>query len=87
MYIRLVFGRDRGHVKDFPFVEAREMLALGQALPVDLEEPNPLGFREIEAEPAPVPELSSTVSFQPSAQALPTPAPVHLVHREGKKKR
>lgn len=87
-YIRMTGGRDRGHVKDFPYVTAQEMLALGQALPVDLEESDALGFREMEAEPEPL-----TVSSQPSAfsKTLATPqappAPIHLAHRDSKKKR
>jgi len=39
-YIRLTGGRDRGSVKDMPFSEARKMLKLGQALPVNFEEPD-----------------------------------------------
>jgi len=48
-YIRLTGGRDRGHVKDLPFVDAQRMLGNGEALPVDFDEPDPLGFREISA--------------------------------------
>jgi hypothetical protein len=62
-YIRMTGGRDRGSVKDFPFPEAQEMLALGQALPVDFNERDPLGFREL-AEPL------SAVSSQPSAETV-----------------
>lgn len=45
MYIRMTGGRDRGVVKDFSFVDAQELLASGQALPVNFEEPNPLETR------------------------------------------
>jgi hypothetical protein len=48
-YIRLTGGRDRGHVIDLPFVDAQRMLGNGEALPVDFNEPDPLGFREISA--------------------------------------
>jgi hypothetical protein len=48
-YIRLTGGRDRGHVKDMPHVDAQRMLGNGEALPVDFNEPDPLGFREISA--------------------------------------
>jgi len=63
-YIRMTGGRDRGSVKEFPFSEAQEMLALGQALPVDFNEPDPLGFREL-AEVQP-----SAISSQPSAETV-----------------
>ena len=63
-YIRMTGGRDRGHVKDWPFPEAQEMLALGQALPIDFNEPDALGFREL-----PQPQLSA-VSPQPSVQTI-----------------
>jgi hypothetical protein len=46
-YIRLTGGRDRGHAKDLPFVDAQRMLGNGEALPVDFDESDPLGFREI----------------------------------------
>lgn len=46
-YIRMTSGRDRGYVKDFPLPDAQEMLALGQALPVNFDEPDALGFREL----------------------------------------
>jgi len=48
-YIRLTGGRDRGHVKDMPHVDAQRMLGNGEALPVDFNEPDALGFREISA--------------------------------------
>jgi hypothetical protein len=94
MYIRITFGRDRGYVKDFPVPEAKEMLKLGQALPVNFDEPDALEFRHLEAPETelhlvrgqPAEEQPSAVSSQPSAEAVP-PAPVPPPHREGKKKR
>jgi hypothetical protein len=35
-------GRDRGEVKDFPFVEAQELLRSGEAAPINFNEPDPL---------------------------------------------
>jgi hypothetical protein len=52
-YVRLTGGRDRGHVKDLLHEDAQRMLGNGEALPVDFDEPDPLGFREI---PAPAAE-------------------------------
>lgn len=46
-YIRLTDGRDRGHVRDVPYLDAQEMLAHGQALPVDMSQPNALAFKEL----------------------------------------
>jgi hypothetical protein len=46
-YIRFTDGRDRGHVKDIPFDTAEQMLASGQAVPVNFNEADPLGFREL----------------------------------------
>lgn len=57
-YIRLTDGRDRGHVKEMPFDEAQAMLGNGQALPVNFNEPDPLGFREL-------PENGHQLSTQP----------------------
>jgi hypothetical protein len=51
-YIRMTGGRDRGHVKYIPLPDAQEMLALGQALPVDFDEPDALGFRELDFDQA-----------------------------------
>lgn len=68
-YIRLTGGRDRGQVKDMPFPDAQEMLALGQALPVDFDEPDPLGFRELET---PVTTVR-TVETLSTASALTSP--------------
>lgn len=82
-YIRMTGGRDRGHVKDFPVPAAKEMLALGQALPVDFDEPDALGFRELET-PVNELQLRETATAAPS---VPTPPSVHPNHREGKKKR
>ena len=50
-YIRMTGGRDRGHVKDMPFVDAEIMLKNGQALPVNFDEADPLGFRELPERP------------------------------------
>ena len=66
-YIRMTGGRDRGYVKDFPVTEAREMLDLGQALPVDFDQPDALGFRELAS---PVTELQLAENQPP---ALPVP--------------
>lgn len=89
-YIRMTGGSERGTVKDLPFPEAQEMLALGQALPVNFDEPDALGYRQLAT---PHEELS--VSSQCSADAVlrgprtspKLPVPAHLTHREGKKKR
>jgi hypothetical protein len=60
MYIRMNGGRDRGHVKDLPYPDAQEMLRLGQALPVNFDEPDALGFRELAAPALPAtPELTA----------------------------
>jgi hypothetical protein len=70
-YIRMTGGRDRGEVKDFPLPDAQEMLALGQALPVNFDEPDPLGFREI---PVPIANLQMPTANcqEPVAEAHST---------------
>jgi hypothetical protein len=55
-YIRLTGGRDRGHVKEILFEDAQRMLGNGEALPVDFDEPDPLGFRELSAPAADHPQ-------------------------------
>jgi hypothetical protein len=65
-YIRMTEGRDRGHVKEYPFVEAQEKLSLGQALPVNFDEPDPLGFRELQ-----LPAASSQPPEKPELAAAP----------------
>jgi hypothetical protein len=96
-YIRMTGGRDRGYVKDFPVPEAREMLALGQALPVDFDQPDALGFREMAAPETELqlltvdPPARIVTSDLPTAQvvAAPPSRDVHSFprHGEGKKKR
>jgi len=71
-YIRMTTGRDRGEVKDFPFPDAQRMLALGQALPVNFDEPDALGFRELvlpTAELQQLPTPDSTPAFQAEGQS------------------
>jgi len=67
-YIRLTGGRDRGEVKDMPFNEAQEMLSLGQALPVNFDEPDPLGFREL---PRPIQQAIEEKEISILETALP----------------
>jgi hypothetical protein len=62
-YVRYTDGRDRGYVKDIPFVDAQEMLSKGQALPVNFDEPDPLGFRELRLPVAGGEALPSPVGF------------------------
>jgi hypothetical protein len=50
-YIRMTGGRDRGYVKDVPFLEAQEMLRLEQATEVNFDEVDALGFRETKPGP------------------------------------
>jgi hypothetical protein len=49
MYVRMADGRERGQVLDMVEDVGRAMLANGQALPVDFDEPDPLGARELKA--------------------------------------
>jgi hypothetical protein len=67
-HIRLTGGRDRGHVKEFPFAVAREMIKNGQALPVDFAEKDPLAYRELT-------ELSAEVAKSGELLLDPTPPP------------
>ena len=93
-YIRMTDGRDRGYVKDFPVPEAQEMIALGQALPVNFDKSDTLGFRELETpmnelqlrEVAPplVPLPPNVHRFEPSETVK---REVISAHRDGKKKR
>jgi hypothetical protein len=46
MFIRMNDGRDRGHVLDIAFDVAQDLLARGQALPVDLTQPGAMEFRD-----------------------------------------
>jgi len=45
MYVRMTDGRDRGKVIEMVDEEARLMVANGQAVGVDFQEPDPLGSR------------------------------------------
>jgi hypothetical protein len=45
MYIRQTDGRDRGKVIEMLDEEARIMVATGQAVAVDFQEPDPFGTR------------------------------------------
>lgn len=100
MYIRMTDGRDRGYVKDFPVPEAREMLDLGQALPVDFDEPDALGFRELatpmtelQLQPLAVnphrPEVRIVAPDLPTAHIVTPPLSPHIQFpkHDGKKKR
>jgi hypothetical protein len=63
MYIRMTGGRDRGEVQDFSFDDAQAMLRSGQAVPVDFNEPDPLGKRaEVEEIRSQIPVISSQSS-------------------------
>jgi hypothetical protein len=73
-YIRMTGGRDRGHVKDMPFPDAQEMLALGQALPVDFDEPDALGFRDL-----PSSELSDINPLAAAMTILAETATAHTI--------
>jgi hypothetical protein len=79
-YIRLTGGRDRGSVKDMPFSEAQEMLKLGQALPVNFDEVDPLGFREL---PQPILQM---IEQKPSESA-PRSSPAELLSMSRKSER
>jgi hypothetical protein len=45
MYVRLTGGRDRGEAKEFSVEDAKAMIDKGQAVPVNFDEPDPLGKR------------------------------------------
>jgi hypothetical protein len=74
-WIRMTDGRDRGHAREMNFPDAQEMLAKGQAVPVDFNEPDALGFRELPTANCQLP--TSDVSPRPSAETIPTPAASH----------
>jgi hypothetical protein len=46
-YIRMTDGRDKGQIKDVPFVTAMELIKFAKALPIDFNGPNPLAVREV----------------------------------------
>ena len=82
-YVRLTGGRDRGEVKDMAFPMAQEMLALGQALPVNFDEADPLGFREL-----PKPEAIEPEPIYPRLIKRHEPvAEIPVARPEGKKRR
>jgi hypothetical protein len=89
MYIRMTGGRDRGYVKDFPVPEAREMLALGQALPVNFDEPDALGFRELATPATPAAASITANPHLPTAHVVAAaPLSPHIQPKhDGKKKR
>jgi hypothetical protein len=60
-FIRRTEGRDRGHVQEFNFLDAQEMLAKGQALPVDMSQPDALAFREL-----PPPAVQGSQGLKPA---------------------
>lgn len=67
-YVRMTGGRDRGHVKDFSFTDAQEMIASGRAAPVDMTQPGALDFQEL----APLP--SQAIETHAGAEnAFPAP--------------
>jgi hypothetical protein len=77
-YIRMTGGRDRGHVKDMPFIDAQVMLQKGQALPVNFDEPDALGFRELPLDVGPYfagLDLATKVDISGSAPPEPLPTP------------
>jgi hypothetical protein len=47
-------GRDKGQIKDVPFVTAMELIKFAKALPIDFNGPNPLAVREV-----PMPQASA----------------------------
>lgn len=75
-YIRLTDGRDRGHVKEMPFDEAQAMLGNGQAVPVNFNEPDPLGFRECSNQPSAIsPQPEKPLGEVPVLAAHEPPPP------------
>jgi len=73
-FIRMMDGRDRGHVKEMPFDEAQTMLGNGQAVLVNFNEPDPLGYREMPPEKAASSSSLTATSQKPEAGLALKPA-------------
>jgi len=81
-FIRMMDGRDRGHVKEMPFDEAQTMLGNGQAVLVNFNEPDPLGYREMPPPPekaASSSQLSAPTAVKPAGGLEPLPRPAKAV--------
>lgn len=76
MFIRMTDGRDRGRAIDVLEETARELVARGQALAIDFNEPDPLRQLAVVAEVLPAalsPEVSTFVD-----SLVITPGGAHL---------
>jgi hypothetical protein len=74
-FIRMMDGRDRGHVKEMPFDDAQAMLSNGQAVLVNFNEPDPLGYREM-PEKSQECDFKVTVPQKPAGGSEPSAQPV-----------